>query len=84
MKPQDIGFLALLIVLAVVRRPRLVAAAGLLCLAAAIPLYAYWVFFTAQRLVMYGAAFLLVAVVWMRVRPERDTPGKGPHTGRGA
>lgn len=60
MKIQDVGFLLTLITLILFRRERAFLIAGLLCFIAAIPLYARWVFFTAERLVWYAGAFILI------------------------
>ena len=66
MKPQDTTFLIVLVSLFLIRKPRLFVVIGLICLFLAIPLFSNWVFFTAQRLVYYGAAFLLSSiVVWL-------------------
>jgi hypothetical protein len=37
-------------------------ASGILCLVFAIPLFAFWVFFTAERLIWYGALLLLTGI----------------------
>lgn len=63
MKPQDIVFLVILMVLIIMRKPRLLVGAGLLCLLLSIPLFAGWVFFTAQRLTYYAGGFVFVAVI---------------------
>jgi hypothetical protein len=63
MKPQDILFILLLIGLLFFRKPRILVWAGLICLLLSIPLFAHWVFFTAERLVMYAAGFLLAAII---------------------
>ncbi len=63
MKPQDIVFVIVFSVLLYVRNSRILTIAGLLCLILAIPLFQYWIFFTAERLVMYAAAFLFVSVL---------------------
>lgn len=63
MKPQDILFLIVLVVLLFLRKPKLLVVAGLVCLALSMPLFAFWVFFTAQHLVWYGAGFFLVAIM---------------------
>jgi len=60
MKPQDIGFFAVFIFLLVLKRPGYFLIAGLLSWLLAIPLFTTWVFFTAERLTWYGAAFILV------------------------
>jgi hypothetical protein len=62
-KPQDIVFFIVLAVLLVVRKPIWFVYAGLLCFALAIPLFATWVFFTGERLVWYGAAFVFVSII---------------------
>lgn len=63
MKPQDIGFIVVLCILLVLRREKLFISAGLLCFLLAIPLFAKWVFFTGERLVWYGAAFVFVGII---------------------
>jgi hypothetical protein len=63
MKIQDIVFVAVFMLLVVKHHPKWSATAGLFCLGLAIPLFAFWVFFTAQRLVMYGIAFLLLSII---------------------
>lgn len=57
MKPQDVIFIILFGMLLVARKPHLFVYAGLGSLVLAIPLFATWVFFTAQRLTWYAAAF---------------------------
>ena len=64
MKPQDLAFFITYGSLLFVRRERLFVYAGLISLALAIPLFAKWVFFTAERLVWYAAAFFFTAVVY--------------------
>jgi hypothetical protein len=63
MKIQDIGFIVVLLVLLCWRNPKLLIAAGLISLILSIPLFSAWIFFTAQRLTYYAAAFFLVAIV---------------------
>lgn len=63
MKIQDIGFVTVLLVLLVFRKPRLFVSAGLVCFLLAIPLFAKWIFFTGERLVWYGAAFVFVGII---------------------
>lgn len=60
MKPQDIGFLLVLVVLLCIKKPRLFLIAGLASWVLAIPLFAKWVFFTGERLTWYGVAFILI------------------------
>jgi hypothetical protein len=63
MKPQDILFIIILVILLFIKKPKVLVGAGLLCLLLSMPLFAKWVFFTAERLVMYAAGFLLVAII---------------------
>lgn len=63
MKIQDIGFLFVLLVLFVLKKPRLSVIAGLVCLVLAIPLFSFWVFFTAKRLTWYAAAFFFLVIL---------------------
>lgn len=64
MKPQDLVFVVVLAILLIIRKPRLLVFAGLICLILAIPLFSSWVFFTAQRLTYYAAGFFLVATIY--------------------
>jgi hypothetical protein len=63
MKIQDVGFLLVLVVLIILRKPRWFVYAGLGSLMLAIPLFAKWIFFTAERLTWYAGAFFLCFVV---------------------
>ncbi len=65
MKIQDIIFLVIFVALVVtsLKNPRRFVYAGLTCIILSIPLFYLWIFFTAQRLLYYGLAFLLIAVV---------------------
>lgn len=67
MKPQDIVFLIVFIALIVKRSFKLAVSLGLVCLLLAIPLFANWIFFTAQRLTYYAAAFIALAVVFILI-----------------
>ena len=71
MKPQDIGFIVVLCILLVLRREKLFISAGLLCFLLAIPLFAKWVFFTGERLVWYGAAFVTIGILYMLLVKEK-------------
>jgi len=62
-KFQDVGFFIVLAILFIVRKPIWFVYAGLLCFALAIPLFAKWIFFTGERLVWYGAAFIFVSII---------------------
>ena len=71
MKPQDLFFFAVLLVLLGLRKPVYLVWAGLGCLALAIPLFAKWVFFTAERLTWYAAAFFLVFILISLLKPHK-------------
>lgn len=59
MKPQDIAFFIIFFLLFFLKRPKLFLTAGIISWILAIPLFARWIFFTAERLTWYGAAFIL-------------------------
>ena len=63
LKPQDLLFLGALVILFLKRDPKFFVIAGLICLVLTIPLFHQWIFFTAQRLIMYAFAFLFIAAV---------------------
>ncbi len=63
MKPQDLVFIAIIIILFFLKKPRAMVVAGLVCLLLAIPLFGFWIFFTAQRLTYYAAGFFLAASI---------------------
>ena len=63
MKPQDIAFIIIFMIFILLRKPKLLVVGGLACLFISIPLFAKWIFFTAERLTWYAAAFFLVAIV---------------------
>ncbi len=71
MKIQDIIFFISLCSLFVLRRPVLFVWAGLFCLALAIPLFATWTFFTAERLTWYAAAFFFTFTLISLLFPRR-------------
>jgi hypothetical protein len=70
MKIQDIGFLLIFALLVIVKRPKLLLIAGLVSWILAIPLFATWTFFTAERLTWYGAAFVLTFLLISLLRPN--------------
>lgn len=63
MKIQDIGFFLILVVALAIKKPRLSVGLGIACLLLAMPLFAQWIFFTAERLTWYAAAFFLLAII---------------------
>ena len=58
MKPQDIIFLISLISLLWLNKPKYLVFAALGCLVLSMPLFAFWIFFTAERLTWYAGGFL--------------------------
>jgi len=71
MKIQDVIFLAILAGILLMRKPKLLVMIGLGCLVLAIPLFAKWVFFTAERLTWYAAAFFLTFIAISLVNPHK-------------
>lgn len=71
MKPQDILFFLVFGSLLGIRKPRLFVIAGLASLVLAIPLFATWTFFTAERLTWYAAAFFVTFIVISTFRPHQ-------------
>lgn len=65
MKPQDLVFIVILVFLLYKRRHELLVIAGIVCLLLSIPLFSFWIFFTAQRLVVYAFVFFLIAVIML-------------------
>ncbi len=63
MKFQDIIFLIVFLIVILKRDSRLSTIAGIICLILSIPLFALWVFFSAQHLVWYSTAFFLLSIV---------------------
>ena len=64
MKIQDIAFLLILVGLLVLRKPKLFAFVGIVFLVISIPLFYFHVFFTAERLTWYAAAFFLINIIY--------------------
>lgn len=64
MKPQDILFFIVLMVLIFIKKSNWIVIAALLCIGLALPLFAKHIFFTAQHLTYYAWGFLLVAVLF--------------------
>lgn len=63
MKFQDIIFFVIVAFFVYTHNSKWAIIAGLFCLFLAIPLFAFWVFFTAERLTWYAAGFFLLAIV---------------------
>ena len=64
MKIQDIFFFAVLSFLIYKKNPRSLVIAGLISLIISIPLFSFWVFFTAERLTWYAGGFFLLAIIF--------------------
>lgn len=71
MKIQDFVFFVSLFGLLTLRKPRALVIAGLVCLFLAIPLFASWTFFTAERLTWYAAAFFLAFTLISLLTPRK-------------
>jgi len=63
MKPQDILFFLIFFFLLYKRNSQQAILAGLLCLVIAMPLFAKWIFFTAERLTWYAGGFFLLGIL---------------------
>lgn len=63
MKIQDILFIIIFAILIYKSNPRVATSVGLLSFVFSVPLFSAWVFFTAERLVWYGFAFILLAAI---------------------
>lgn len=64
MKPQDTIFFIIFVLVFFKKDPRIAAVFGLLCIIIAIPLFALWIFFTAQRLIWYAALLIFLSIVF--------------------
>jgi hypothetical protein len=65
LKIQDIIYLLFLIFVFINKKYNYLVSSGLVMLIIAIPLYYFWIFFTAQRLVMYAAFNFLVYIMYI-------------------
>lgn len=63
MKFQDIFFLILFLLLIFKKDSKLSLNFGLICLILSIPLFALWVFFTAERLTWYASLFIFLSII---------------------
>lgn len=63
MKLQDVVFFAILVAAIGFKKPRVSVGLGITCLILSIPLFARWIFFTAERLTWYAATFFLLALI---------------------
>ena len=74
MKIQDIIFILVFATLIILKKPKLAAGAGLFSLILAIPLFHALVFFTAERLTWYAAAFFLLNIVFQMIEIKNSKP----------
>lgn len=63
MKLQDLFFLTVFFILLFKHDPKWFVILGIVCLILSMPLFAFWVFFTAERLTWYAGAFFLAAII---------------------
>jgi len=63
MKLQDILFFIFVVIILFTRNSRLSAILGILLLVLSLPLFALWVFFTAERFTWYAGAFFFISVI---------------------
>jgi hypothetical protein len=63
MKLQDIGFLLLVVFLLYKRQSGWLAMSGIVFLVFAMPLYGLWIFFTAERFVLYAVVLFLLSII---------------------
>ncbi len=68
MKFQDILFLIVFFVLCWKNKPEWFVWLAITCLIVSIPLFSFWVFFTAQRLVYYAFFLLFAAVLLFAIK----------------
>jgi len=74
MKIQDLlFFITIFIFIFFVKKPKISTITGLACLIAAMPLFAKWVFFTAERLTWYAAGFFLVTIIFGLLNLKNNT-----------
>jgi hypothetical protein len=64
MKIQDIAFFVVLVLLILKHSPKLAVICGIACLFLSIPLFSFWIFFTAEHLTWYAAGFFLLAIIF--------------------
>lgn len=62
MKIQDILFAVVFIALILKKNPKIPAILGIISLVLSIPLFSFWIFFTAQRLTWYAAGFFVLSI----------------------
>jgi hypothetical protein len=68
MKLQDFGFICIYLGLLISHKYKWLIWAGLFLLILAIPLYAKWIFFTAERFVWYAALLFTTYIIYLSVK----------------
>ncbi len=68
MKPQDILFIIVIIALIWRRNPKWAIVVGVISFCLSIPLFQLQIFFTAERLVMYAAGFILLGIILLHLK----------------
>ena len=72
MKIQDLLFVLVFLFVFWRRSSQLAIIIGLICLLLAIPFFKFWIFFTAERLTWYAAAFFLLAVIKLALKNNEN------------
>lgn len=62
MKLQDLIFIVMLIFLIIKQNTKWFISTGLIFLVLSIPLFAFWIFFTAQRFIVYAWLFIFLGI----------------------
>ncbi len=70
-KLQDLAFLLVFVAVLLLRSWKLAAIIGIVALLFAIPLFKFWVFFTAERLTWYSGAFFLISVITLSISKKK-------------
>lgn len=71
MKIQDIVFLLIFVVVIFARKPKLSVGLGLVSILISIPLFAKYIFFTAQHLTWYAGAFFALAIILFLIQTKK-------------
>lgn len=71
MKPQDIIFIVVLAALLFRRDARLFAVVGIALLFLSMPLFSFWIFFTAQRFVLYAFVCFILSLLLVLLKKAK-------------
>ena len=63
MKIQDVLFILIFLGILCLQKPKVAVMAGLACFLLSMPLFYFWIFFTAERLTWYAAGFILLSIM---------------------